>query len=91
MIGVIIIGAQLVFYFITVFSNPGFPKRALQNKNANLERGENSNLQYCKKCRFTYEIGEGTTHCYECQVCITGNFLFLFKNFFLFLLVILIF
>jgi hypothetical protein len=72
-VGIIIIGTQLLSYFITVLSNPGFPKRSLQDKNANLEKG--ANLQYCKKCRFNYEIGEGTTHCYECQVCITGNFI----------------
>ncbi len=64
----------MLSYLITVFSNPGFPKRSLQDKNANLEKG--ANLQCCKKCKFNYEVGEGTTHCYECQVCIIGNLLY---------------
>jgi len=76
LVGILIIGTQLSFYFMTVLSNPGFPKRSLQDKNANLEKG--NNLQQCKKCKFYYEIGDGTTHCYECQVCITGIFCFYF-------------
>ena len=70
LIGFFIIGIQLVSYFVTVLSNPGFPKRSIQNPNENLEKG--NNLKQCKKCNFYYEIGDGTSHCYECEVCISG-------------------
>ena len=73
MIGVFIISVQLISYLITVFSNPGFPKKLEQNEiNSFIEKGKK--IQLCKKCESYIEPGHGTYHCFECDICIVGMF-----------------
>jgi len=69
-IGVAIISVQIISYIITAFSNPGFPKRFNESELNSMERGKT--LHICKKCCFYIEPGQGTFHCFECDVCIIG-------------------
>ena len=73
-LGIGIISVQIISYLITVFANPGFPKRLNESEINNIEQGKP--LQQCKKCMFIIEPGQGTFHCYECDVCIAGKYLF---------------
>lgn len=71
MIGVFIISVQLISYLITVFANPGFPKKLEETEINAIEKGKG--MQYCKRCGFFIFPGEGTFHCFECDVCIVGK------------------
>lgn len=70
-IGLIIISVQIISYLITVFANPGFPKKLNETEINSIEKGKG--MQYCKRCGFVIKPGEGTFHCFECDVCIVGK------------------
>jgi len=70
-LGVVIISVQIISYLITVFANPGFPKKLEEAEINSIEKGKG--MQYCKRCGFFIQPGEGTFHCFECDVCIIGR------------------
>jgi Zn finger protein HypA/HybF involved in hydrogenase expression len=70
-LGVFIISVQIISYLITVFANPGFPKKLEEAEINSIEKGKG--MQYCKRCGFFIQPGEGTFHCFECDVCIIGK------------------
>ena len=70
-LGVFIISVQIISYLITAFANPGFPKKLEETEINAIECGKG--MQYCKRCGFFVKPGEGTFHCFECDVCIVGK------------------
>lgn len=70
-IGLAVVTIQLSSYIICAFSNPGFPKR-LSEAELNNYAEQGKQVHQCKKCFFYSEKGQGTCHCFECDVCVVG-------------------
>ena len=66
----------MFFYLSTSLINPGICLSKTQEKNYNLINLSNNGRKFCVKCNLDFDRYDHVVHCYNCNVCIIGKFIY---------------